>query len=119
VTSHDLPTLAGFWQGLDIDLRAAMHLFPDAEVRNHQIVQRAEDRAQLLLALETEGVLPSGSGVQTVAFPEMSAALAAAVYAYLAHAPSRCCWCNWKMPLACASSPTCPAAWRRPTRVGG
>jgi (1->4)-alpha-D-glucan 1-alpha-D-glucosylmutase len=89
VTSHDLPTLAGFWQGLDIDLRASMQLFSDVEVRNHQIVQRAEDRAQLLLALENEGVLPPGSGLQTVAFPEMSAALAAAVYAYLAHAPSR------------------------------
>ena len=31
VTTHDLPTLAGFWQGLDIDLRDQQHLFPDNE----------------------------------------------------------------------------------------
>lgn len=89
VTTHDLPTLAGFWQGLDIDLRAQLHLFPDDEVRNHQVIARSEDGAQLLVALEGEGVLPPGSGLQPVAFPEMTAELAAAVYTYLARAPSK------------------------------
>ncbi|MBU1223711.1 MAG: malto-oligosyltrehalose synthase [Gammaproteobacteria bacterium] len=89
VTTHDLPTLAGFWQGLDIDLRDRLHLFPDDEVRNQQVIARSEDRAQLLVALEGEGVLPPGSGMQPVAFPEMTAELAAAVYTYLARAPSR------------------------------
>ena len=89
VTTHDLPTLAGFWQGLDIDLRAQLHLFPDDEMRNQQVVTRSEDRAQLLVALEGEGVLPPGSGMQPVAFPEMTVELAAAVYTYLARAPSR------------------------------
>jgi len=42
VTTHDLPTLAGFWQGLDIDLRDRLHLFPDDEVRNEQVVTRSE-----------------------------------------------------------------------------
>jgi (1->4)-alpha-D-glucan 1-alpha-D-glucosylmutase len=89
VTTHDLPTLAGFWQGLDIDLRAQLHLFPDDEVRNEQVVTRSEDRAQLLIALEGEGVLPPGSGMQPVAFPEMTPELATAVYTYLARAPSK------------------------------
>lgn len=89
VTTHDLPTLAGFWQGLDIDLRDRLHLFPDDAVRNHQVVARSEDRAQLLLALEAEGVLPPGGGLQPVAFPDMTPELAAAVYTYLARAPSK------------------------------
>ncbi|MGE5318699.1 MAG: malto-oligosyltrehalose synthase [Hyphomicrobiaceae bacterium] len=89
VTTHDLPTLAGFWQGLDIDLRTQLHLFPDDEVRNQQVITRSEDRAQLMVALEGEGVLPPGSGLQPVAFPEMTAELAAAVYTYLARAPSK------------------------------
>ncbi|HEX7972264.1 MAG TPA: malto-oligosyltrehalose synthase, partial [Thiobacillus sp.] len=89
VTTHDLPTLAGFWQGLDIDLRDRLHLFPDDAVRNQQVVARAEDRAQLLVALEGEGVLPPGSALHQVGFPEMTAALTAAVYTYLAHAPSK------------------------------
>ncbi|HMA11121.1 MAG TPA: alpha-amylase family glycosyl hydrolase, partial [Steroidobacteraceae bacterium] len=50
---------------------------------------RSEDRAQLLVALEGEGVLPPGSGLQPVAFPEMTPELAAAVYTYLARAPSK------------------------------
>ncbi|MDQ3186121.1 MAG: malto-oligosyltrehalose synthase [Pseudomonadota bacterium] len=89
ITTHDLPTLAGFWQGLDIDLRHRRHLFPDDETRNQQIVERAADRAQLLVALESEGVLPPGSGLHQVGFPEMTAELAAAVYTYLARAPSK------------------------------
>ena len=89
VTTHDLPTLSGFWQGMDIDLRARLHLFPDDEVRNHQVVGRSEDRAQLLVALEGEGVLPPGAGFQPVAFPEMTPELATAVYTYLARAPSK------------------------------
>ncbi len=47
VTTHDLPTLAGFWQGLDIDLRDRLHLFPDDEVRNEQVVTRSKDRATI------------------------------------------------------------------------
>lgn len=89
VTTHDLPTLAGFWRGLDIDLRDRLHLFPDEAVRNQQVVGRAEDRAQLLVALEGEGVLPPGSDLHQVGFPEMTAELAGAVYAYLARAPSK------------------------------
>ncbi len=89
VTTHDLPTLAGYWQGLDIDLRDRLHLFPDTEVRDQQVVTRSEDRAHLLIALSGEGVLPPDKGVQPVAFPEMTAELAAAVYRYLARAPSK------------------------------
>lgn len=89
VTTHDLPTLAGFWQGLDIDLRERLHLFPDDEVRDQQVIRRSEDRAQLLVALAGEGVLPAGASVQPVAYPELTAELAVAVYTYLARAPSR------------------------------
>ena len=89
VTTHDLPTLAGYWHGLDIELRDRLRLYPDDAARNEQVVLRSVDRAQLLVALEGAGVLPSGSRLQPVAFPEMTADLAAAVYTYLARAPSR------------------------------
>ncbi len=89
VTSHDLPTLAGYWQGLDIELRERLHLFPDPDTRNQQVIERAQDRAQLLLALEGEGVLPAGGGMHPEAYPEMTGELAAAIYTYLARAPSK------------------------------
>lgn len=89
VTTHDLPTLAGYWQGLDIDLRAALHLFPNDAVHNQQIVARAEDRARLLGALQREDLLPVAAGSHLGGYPAMTVDLAAAIYTYLARSPSK------------------------------
>ena len=88
-TTHDLPTLAGFWRGSDITLRSHMQLFPSEGLREAQIVGRAEDRARLLLALEREGLLPAGMTADPASVPEMTAALALAIQRYLARSPSR------------------------------
>jgi len=88
VGTHDMPTLCGFWRGSDIDARAALALFPSPAQLEAAVVGRAEDRARLLLALQREGVLPEGVGVQAVNVPEMTAELALAVHAYLARAPA-------------------------------
>jgi (1->4)-alpha-D-glucan 1-alpha-D-glucosylmutase len=110
VTTHDLPTLAGFWQGVDIDLRDQQHLFPDDEARNRQIVERAADRAQLLVALEGQGVLPTGAGLHQVNFPEMTAELAAAVYTYLAQAPSKLLLMQMEDGFGVREQPNLPGA---------
>ena len=89
VTTHDLPTLAGFWHGLDLELRDRLHLYPNDEIRNRQMVSRSGERAQLLVALDGAGVLPPGGSMQPVAYPEMTEELAAAVYAYMARTPSK------------------------------
>lgn len=86
---HDLPTLAGFWRGVDLDLRAGLGLFTSEEERGRQVVARAEDRARLLLALEREGLLPEGMGVHPVSVPEMTPALIRALHLYLARTPAR------------------------------
>lgn len=88
-STHDLPTLGGFWCGLDLDLRATLGLFTDEAERSRQIVARAEDRARLLVALEREGLLPEGVAVHPVSVPEMSPALARAVHRYLARTPAK------------------------------
>ena len=59
-STHDLPTLAGYWHGQDLHARAALGLFPTNEVREQQVLARAQERAALLLALEHEGLLPAG-----------------------------------------------------------
>ncbi len=88
-STHDLPTLAGFWRGLDLDLRSALGLFPTEAQREAQIVGRAEDRARLLVALEREGLLPEGMAVHPVTVPEVTPALAQAIHQYLARSPAR------------------------------
>lgn len=89
VTTHDLPTLAGFWQGRDIAVRTRLDLYPNDGIREKQIVSREEDRRRLLLALNREGLLPDGTGVDPAACPVMSTELAVAVHRYLARTPSR------------------------------
>lgn len=90
VGTHDLPTLAGFWSGADLELRSRLGLFPDQEVHDRQVVARAEDRARLLLALIREGVLPADGQENPATYPEMTPRLAAAVYRYLARSPAHC-----------------------------
>jgi (1->4)-alpha-D-glucan 1-alpha-D-glucosylmutase len=87
-STHDLPTLAGYWAGQDIELRARLGLFPSEEKRHEQIVGRAQDRALLLVALEREGLLPEGISV-VPGGPELAPALARAMHAYVARSPAR------------------------------
>ncbi len=88
-STHDLPTLAGFWRGSDIELRARLQLFPSEHQREAQTAERAEDRARLLAALAQEGLLPEGISVAPAHVPEMTPALALAIQRYLARSPAR------------------------------
>jgi (1->4)-alpha-D-glucan 1-alpha-D-glucosylmutase len=55
-STHDLPTLAGWWQGHDIEVRAKLGLVGAETARLQD--ERAEDRRRLLRALEREHMLP-------------------------------------------------------------
>ena len=89
LSTHDLPTLAGFWAGEDIDTQARLHLLPDEGAHSRLVLERAQDRARLLLALEQQGLLPEGASVHAASPAEVGPALCAAVHAYLARTP---CW---------------------------
>ncbi len=87
VSTHDLPTLRAFWLGRDLDLRARLDLYPSQALRERQVVERAQDRARLLVALEHEKLLPAGLTVHPVSAPDMTPELALAVHRFLARAP--------------------------------
>ncbi len=89
VTTHDLPTLAGYWQGSDLTLRGELGLFPSEAVRQAQIAARGADRARLLQALQREALLPAGMTADPADVPEMTPALALAIHRYLARSPAR------------------------------
>jgi (1->4)-alpha-D-glucan 1-alpha-D-glucosylmutase len=86
VTTHDLPTFAGFWCGRDLDVRDTLGLFPNEEMRERLRVEREYDRARLLDALGKEGLRPAEPEQQGSGLP--SPALVAAVHRYVAR--SRC-----------------------------
>ncbi|MBA3771931.1 MAG: malto-oligosyltrehalose synthase [Ramlibacter sp.] len=87
VSTHDLPTLRGFWQGEDLELAARLQLYPDEAAREQQVLDRAQDRARLLLALQHESLLPEGATAQPTSVPDATPAFVDAVYAYLARTP--------------------------------
>jgi len=87
-STHDLPTLSGYWEGLDLALRDRLHLFPTDKHREDQVIGRAEDRARLLVALEKEGLLPAGLSVQAVPEGEMTVDLAVSIHRFLARTPA-------------------------------
>lgn len=86
-TTHDLPTLAGWWEGLDIELRAAHGLLTSAEDGANQTSDRERDRRRLISALARAQLLPAGTEVDSAMQP-MDAPLANAVQAYLSATPS-------------------------------
>ncbi|MDB5819420.1 MAG: malto-oligosyltrehalose synthase, partial [Rhizobacter sp.] len=65
VSTHDLPTLRGFWRGQDIDDKVRLKLYPSDEKAHAQIVDRAQARTQVLLALESQGLIAEGSALQS------------------------------------------------------
>jgi 4-alpha-glucanotransferase len=82
VGSHDLPTLRGWWEGRDLDLKAGLGLFPGSDEASHQRDARTRDRAQLLSALRREGLLPPGEEEPDVPV------LSRAAHRFLARSPS-------------------------------
>jgi 4-alpha-glucanotransferase len=70
VGSHDLPTLRGWWEAADIDLRHGLHLIPDPQSVQEAREQRANDRRQLLDALYREGLVTPERAEDTEAIVE-------------------------------------------------
>ncbi len=81
VTTHDLPTLRGYWEGRDLALRDRLSLFPGEEIRRYVLDERVRDRAQLLAALESVGLRPTDCAGPEAPYGE---SLARAVHLYLA-----------------------------------
>ena len=87
-TTHDLPTLTGYWEAADIDTRAKLGLFPSDHARIAALAERRTDKMRILAALKTEGLLPAGVSDDPARTPMMTSELAEAIHVYLARTPS-------------------------------
>lgn len=88
VTTHDLPTLSGYWEGADIESRFQLGLLPSEQAREARLAERQREKAGILAALKSEGLLPSGASEDPALVPTMTEALALAVHQYLARTPA-------------------------------
>jgi 4-alpha-glucanotransferase len=87
-TTHDLPTLAGFWAGTDIAARRQAGLL-DEEGRLRQLAARAGEKQKMLNLLFEDGLLPSHMSHSADDYPEMTGELHNAVVGFLAKTPSQ------------------------------
>jgi 4-alpha-glucanotransferase len=87
-TTHDLPTLAGFWTGRDIESRRAANLVDEAGYRA-QWTSREQDKQQLLNVLHELQLLPSNYPDHIRHVPELSGELHNAVIGFLAATPAQ------------------------------
>jgi glycogen operon protein len=83
VSTHDLPTLKGWWEGSDIAEKLALGLLGEEDARKERETRR-EDRRLLLEALAREGLLAEGVSPDA----PFSDALAGGAHAYIARAPA-------------------------------
>jgi 4-alpha-glucanotransferase len=84
-TTHDMPTLRSYWEGLDIELRSRLNLYPSAEMQGEVTREREHDREMLLQALQSQGLKPAAPATPRDPF---TADLAHALHLYLARSAS-------------------------------
>lgn len=117
VSTHDLPTLRGFWTGRDLKWRDLLARFPDEDASKNAHAERSRDRALLLQALRRAGLLPAGIDPERPP-DELSDELALAVHRYLARTPGHLLMVQIEDALGEEEQPNLPGAqehpnWRR------
>jgi 4-alpha-glucanotransferase len=88
VSTHDLPTLAGFWTNRDIEARRGAGLLPDDESYRQQLSTRTWEKQKLLDSFVHLGLVPADYPRDAVAIPEFTGELHAAAVGFLARTPS-------------------------------
>ena len=88
VSTHDLPTLAGWWTGNDLQWRQRLNLYPNEQMGQTDRNNRLTDREHLLAALLDMQVIEPQQ-LPSAAPAIMNQALTLAVQRFLALAPSR------------------------------
>jgi 4-alpha-glucanotransferase len=87
-TTHDLPTLAGFWVGADIEARHNAGLI-DQAAHATQFENRAQEKQKMLDVLFAQGYLSPELPRRAVDYRELTGDLHHAVVGFLAETPSQ------------------------------
>ncbi|HEX7037486.1 MAG TPA: malto-oligosyltrehalose synthase [Pseudomonadales bacterium] len=110
VTTHDLPTLRGWWEERDLAWRTELELFPNDELRRDARESRARERERLEQALADAGLDPAA---------EDDAVPIRAVHRYLARSPAMLMLLQLEDALGIAEQANLPGTvdahpnWRR------
>ncbi|WP_449244884.1 4-alpha-glucanotransferase [Desulfobacca acetoxidans] len=89
ITTHDLPTLAGFWQGQDIQMRQQLNLFPNNQAATRAWEDRRRAKLAILSLLQHKGWLPPDTAQNLAESPELPEEVKWRVISHLAQTPCR------------------------------
>ena len=87
-TTHDLPTLAGFWAGRDIEVRRELGLIADDESYRRWHADRRTEKRRMLDKLLEIGLLPPGYRLEAADGLELTGEVHNAITGFLAKTPS-------------------------------
>ncbi|MDH5699231.1 MAG: 4-alpha-glucanotransferase [Nitrospirota bacterium] len=113
VSTHDLPTLKGFWEGRDIQWKTQLKMYPDPDAARKEWGARDKEKQFLIRALQKEGLLTGLHSGMPKAIPSFDPELQQAVYAYLARTPSFLLAVSLEDLLGDADTPNIPGAQSR------
>jgi 4-alpha-glucanotransferase len=88
VTTHDLPTLYGFWSGRDLEVKGQLGISDESQLAR-QKSDRDRDRNLMVRALEARGMLHGCQSGAAACIPAMTHDLCCAIYQYLSASPSK------------------------------
>jgi 4-alpha-glucanotransferase len=120
INTHDMPTFAGFWQGIDIDDRADLGIL-DAETAAAERKRRQELTAAVEMFLEERGFLEKPKGIKESKKPKDAkeprkprdpAAVLRACLKFLATGPGRVALANVEDFWLEAQPQNVPGTWR-------
>ena len=118
VTTHDLPTLRGYWEGGDLTLGASLGVYPDPQVLEKLRGEREHSKQGLLDALHQTGCVPKSIGKTTANMP-MTLVLNGGLQRYLAGSASALLglqpedWLDMDLPVNVPGTNTEYPNWRR------
>jgi len=89
LSTHDLPTLSGFWQGQDLTLRTDLNLYPSREFAETDVKERVVDRVAMLNLLEQGNLLPAGMSIDPQGIPTLTPELSTAIHSLISKSEAK------------------------------
>lgn len=87
-STHDLPTLAGFWENRDVEARRAAGIFPDDASYYSAMFDRMREKQRILDVLSRAGLLPDWHSRDAARIPQLTGDLHYAIVRFLAATPA-------------------------------
>ncbi|MDH4231668.1 MAG: 4-alpha-glucanotransferase [Nitrospirota bacterium] len=89
ITTHDLPTVYGYWVGRDIEAKKQLGIYGDEGTWMNDVAARERDKRLILGVLKEQGLLTADFPEEPAEVPQMTHELCMAIYRYLAQSPCK------------------------------